>query len=97
MPWLPVCVPVCPGTHFRSRTIKDHDGSCTFAAGSFAEVTRNTPVQFDMIATITDQQAAIKNEDGANMDIDDKNAANTRSMPERQGANKQFHGLNTVN
>ncbi|KAH3736392.1 hypothetical protein DPMN_042955 [Dreissena polymorpha] len=62
------CVFDSPGTYFRQRTIKDHDGSCTVVFGPFEVVSLNTPVQFDFIAIITDQLGANKEEDGANTD-----------------------------
>ncbi|KAH3863839.1 hypothetical protein DPMN_026842 [Dreissena polymorpha] len=50
--------------------------------GSFAAVTRNTPLQFDFIATITDQHGATKEEYVAHTDICVGNAVDTRSMPD---------------
>ncbi|KAH3812592.1 hypothetical protein DPMN_141028 [Dreissena polymorpha] len=75
--------------------IKDHDISCTAVAGSFAAVTRNTPVHFDFIATIKDQHGAAKEVDGANKDIYVANAMDTGTMPVRQGANKDLRGDDT--
>ncbi|KAH3858750.1 hypothetical protein DPMN_101379 [Dreissena polymorpha] len=51
----------------------------------------NTPVQFDIIATITDQHGASKEEDGANVDIYGCNAVDTQTMPDIKGPSRCGH------